>query len=195
MFNQRQQALITAAAVAAIVFMFCLAGGMAFGAAIVWGLLLGGIILQVRRQNIVVAEGHDILSGAVSRAIGSVQSGTARLGAAAVAEGSSETPVSETPVSETPAGSPPQAAPDTASAPPRLDNPREGQPDDLTRIDGIGPSLASTLHGMGYFHIDQIAGWSDREVAWMDANLGTIKGRVSRDEWVVQARRIIEGNQ
>lgn len=189
MFNQRQQVLITAAAVAAIVFMFCLAGGMAFGAAIVWGLLLGGIILQVRRQNIVVAEGHDILSGAVSQAIESVQSGTTQLSGAATGA------VPGTGPSEAPAEFPPQAAPDTTSAPPRLDNPREGQPDDLTRIDGIGPSLASTLHGMGYYHIDQIAAWSDQEIAWMDANLGTFKGRVTRDGWVVQARRILAGNQ
>ncbi len=71
-----------------------------------------------------------------------------------------------------------------------LSAPREGGADDLTRIKGIGPKLAVMLNEMGYYHFDQIANWSDEEVAWVDGNLQGFRGRVSRDEWVRQAREL-----
>lgn len=73
MFNQKQQALIIAAAAAAIVFMIGLIGGMTVGAAIVWGLLIGGVLLQLRRQDVFVAEGRDILGGLVAGALDDVR--------------------------------------------------------------------------------------------------------------------------
>lgn len=68
-----------------------------------------------------------------------------------------------------------------------LSEPREGGGDDLKRISGIGPKLESLLHGIGIFHLDQIAGWSDQQVTWVDERLEGFKGRVRRDEWVRQA--------
>ncbi len=67
---------------------------------------------------------------------------------------------------------------------------RGGVPDDLTRIVGIGPKLASMLNGMGIYHFDQIANWTDSNLAWVDANLSAFKGRAIRDKWVEQARNI-----
>ncbi|MGR3570944.1 hypothetical protein [Brevirhabdus sp.] len=78
----------------------------------------------------------------------------------------------------------------TGTAPERLDAPRDGQGDDLTRIKGIGPKLAQQCNDMGIYHFDQIAGWSEQEVAWMDDNLKGFRGRVTRDEWVPQARAL-----
>ena len=46
---------------------------------------------------------------------------------------------------------------------------------------------------MGYYHYDQIAGWSPEEAAWVDANLDGFKGRVTRDDWVAQARALSAG--
>jgi NADH-quinone oxidoreductase subunit E len=46
---------------------------------------------------------------------------------------------------------------------------------------------------MGVYHFDQIAGWSDAEVAWVDDNLEGFKGRVTRDNWVEQARLLASG--
>lgn len=69
-----------------------------------------------------------------------------------------------------------------------LDAPREGGPDDLTRIRGVGPALESMLHEMGVYHFEQIASWGPAEVAWVDENLHDFKGRVSRDDWVGQAK-------
>lgn len=72
--------------------------------------------------------------------------------------------------------------------PATLSAPRDGAPDDLKRIKGIGPKLEALCNRLGFWHYDQIAGWSDAEIAWVDANLETFKGRVTRDDWVAQAK-------
>ncbi len=69
---------------------------------------------------------------------------------------------------------------------------RNGTPDTLQVIEGIGPKLEALCHELGFFHFDQIASWGPAEIAWMDANLKGFKGRVTRDKWVAQARIIIE---
>lgn len=67
---------------------------------------------------------------------------------------------------------------------------RGGRPDDLKRIKGVGPKLEALLHSLGVYHFDQIAAWGGAEVAWMDEHLEGFRGRVSRDEWVAQARAL-----
>ncbi len=74
-----------------------------------------------------------------------------------------------------------------------LSAPREGKPDDLKMIKGIGPKLEKVLNKMGVYHFDQIASWRAREVKWVDENLEGFKGRVSRDEWVKQAKVLAKG--
>lgn len=67
---------------------------------------------------------------------------------------------------------------------------RDGAPDDLKKIKGVGPKLEGLLNRLGYFHFDQIAVWTADEVAWVDDNLEAFKGRVSRDNWVSQAKEL-----
>jgi NADH-quinone oxidoreductase subunit E len=43
---------------------------------------------------------------------------------------------------------------------------------------------------MGFYHFDQVAAWTADEVAWVDENLTGFKGRVSRDDWVSQAKSL-----
>ena len=76
-----------------------------------------------------------------------------------------------------------------------LSEARDGGPDDLKRIRGVGPKLEAMLHDMGVFHFDQVASWGPGEVAWVDENLEGFKGRVSRDEWVDQARHLASGGE
>lgn len=71
---------------------------------------------------------------------------------------------------------------------------RGGSADDLKRIKGVGPKLEKLLHSLGFFHFDQVAAWSKKEVAWVDENLVGFKGRVSRDEWVKQAKKFAAEN-
>ncbi len=95
-----------------------------------------------------------------------------------------------------PADPPPPAAPpedpDTGEGkrPEGLAAPRDGQADDLKRIKGIGPKLEQLCHHLGYFHFDQIAAWTPAEIAWVDQNLDGFRGRVTRDDWVAQARAL-----
>lgn len=77
--------------------------------------------------------------------------------------------------------------------PTMLDGPRDGGADNLKEIKGIGPKLEVLCHSLGVYHFDQIAQWSADEVAWMDANLEGFRGRVSRDDWVAQAKVLSEG--
>ncbi|RVT84574.1 endonuclease [Rhodobacteraceae bacterium CCMM004] len=79
--------------------------------------------------------------------------------------------------------------------PATLDAPRDGEADDLKKIKGVGPKLEEMLNGMGFYHFDQIAGWTADEVAWVDQNLEGFKGRVSRDDWVAQARTLSAGDE
>jgi NADH-quinone oxidoreductase subunit E len=79
-----------------------------------------------------------------------------------------------------------------AHRPQGLEAPREGRPDDLKLIKGVGPALEELLHRLGYYHFDQIADWAPQEVAWVDENLEGLHGRVTRDGWVEQARQLAE---
>ncbi len=67
----------------------------------------------------------------------------------------------------------------------------DGAPDDLTVIRGIGPRLATLLNDIGIFHIRQIAAWSTDDMAQVDARLGAFKGRIARDNWILQASALV----
>jgi predicted flap endonuclease-1-like 5' DNA nuclease len=67
---------------------------------------------------------------------------------------------------------------------------REGAPDDLTKIRGIGQKLEATLNGLGIYYYRQIADWSDGDVEAMNAKL-KFPGRIQRDDWCGQARRLL----
>jgi len=80
----------------------------------------------------------------------------------------------------------------TTEKPATLTGPRDGKADNLQIIEGIGPKMEALCHSLGFYHIDQIAGWTPAEVAWVDANLPGFRGRVTRDRWVEQAKLIGE---
>jgi predicted flap endonuclease-1-like 5' DNA nuclease len=95
-----------------------------------------------------------------------------------------------------PAADPVAEEPEEETAKPTLlKAPLEGGANDLKQIKGVGPKLEVLLHSMGVYHFGQIAGWSAAEVAWMDENLQGFKGRVTRDDWVGQAKALSEGEE
>jgi len=91
----------------------------------------------------------------------------------------------------TPAATPEAKAP-AGIRPEGLKAAREGKPDDLKIIKGIGPKLEALCHRQGHYHFDQIAAWTVAEVAWVDDNLEGFKGRVTRDDWVAQAKLLAD---
>ena len=94
-----------------------------------------------------------------------------------------------------PAPEPAPASEGQGVKPATLTAARDGSPDDLKQIKGIGPKLETMLHGMGFFHFDQLSAWSATELAWVDSNLTGFKGRASRDNWVDQARVLASGGE
>ncbi|RUM21250.1 5' DNA nuclease [Rhizobium vallis] len=64
---------------------------------------------------------------------------------------------------------------------------RPGKADDLKLIAGIGPKLEQVLNAKGIRSFAEIAGWSDEEIARLDAELG-FNGRIGRDDWPGQAK-------
>ena len=64
--------------------------------------------------------------------------------------------------------------------------------DDLKRISGLGPKIETKLNGLGNTTLSAIAGWSADEAARVDVELG-LDGRVTRDDWVAQAKALTTG--
>ncbi len=83
----------------------------------------------------------------------------------------------------------------SATAPLLLAQPRDGKGDDLKAIRGIGPALESLLHDIGVWHFDQIAAWKARDIAFVDSKMEGFKGRITRDEWVKQARALAQARK
>jgi NADH-quinone oxidoreductase subunit E len=84
-----------------------------------------------------------------------------------------------------------QAGDATQNGPLRLSTARGNQPDDLTKIKGIGPKLANVCNDLGFFHFDQIANWTAEDIKWVDQNLKGFQGRATRDNWIVQAQGLV----
>ncbi|MEL6573533.1 MAG: hypothetical protein AAFQ64_17895 [Pseudomonadota bacterium] len=97
---------------------------------------------------------------------------------------------------EAPAVETASAAPTmTGTVPEQLDAPRDGKADDLKRISGVGPRMEQMCNMLGFWHYDQIANWTESEIAWVDENLQGFKGRLTRDDWVSQAKILAEGGE
>lgn len=75
-----------------------------------------------------------------------------------------------------------------------LDAPRGGQADNLRQIGGVGPKIERVLNDLGIFHFDQIAEWSEKEIAWVNSEI-SFKGRIERENWVGQAAALAKGLQ
>ena len=75
-----------------------------------------------------------------------------------------------------------------------LSAPRGDGADDLKLIGGVGPKLEGVLNELGFWHFDQIAKWTEAEVAWVDSRL-KFKGRIERDDWVKQAKALAKGGE
>jgi ATP-binding cassette subfamily F protein 3 len=53
---------------------------------------------------------------------------------------------------------------------------------------------AALLTELGVTRYAQIAGWSDSDIAAIDAKLGNFKGRPVRDQWIDQAKYLAAGD-
>ncbi|MBN9081878.1 MAG: 30S ribosomal protein S2 [Rhizobiales bacterium 62-17] len=67
-----------------------------------------------------------------------------------------------------------------------------GAPDDLAKLQGVGPQMVKKLNDGGIFHYWQIGAMTDADVTKVDADL-KLNGRITRDKWVEQARTLAAG--
>jgi predicted flap endonuclease-1-like 5' DNA nuclease len=81
-----------------------------------------------------------------------------------------------------------------AKRPSALAAPRNGVPDDLQRIAGIGERNERRLNELGIFHFGQIAAWTPAEMLWVAQQLA-FPERIERDDWVGQATILASGGE
>lgn len=85
----------------------------------------------------------------------------------------------------------PEAAPVVAT--PSATTASDGQ-DNLLRMKGVGPKLNQLLIELGVTRYEQIANWTEADLASIDTKLGNFKGRPVRDQWVDQAKYLAAGD-
>ena len=66
----------------------------------------------------------------------------------------------------------------------------KGEPDDLTRIKGLSAELAAQLNGLGVIKFEQIANFSDDDIANVDETLA-LGGRIENEDWVRHAQAYV----
>ncbi len=91
------------------------------------------------------------------------------------------------PAAVAPAAAPVETAPVLHAAP------KDGKADELELIWGVGPKLRELLNKMGVWHFDQVASWTEKEVRWVDARLEDFRGRIERDDWIEQSKKLASG--
>lgn len=65
----------------------------------------------------------------------------------------------------------------------------KGEPEDLTQIKGINADLGGRLKQLNVYKIEQIANFSDDDIANVDEAL-KLDGRIEKQDWVGQAQRL-----
>ncbi len=62
----------------------------------------------------------------------------------------------------------------------------------LSLISGVGPTIEKKLRAAGITSWNDIAAWTEADVAKWDEEL-KLRGRATREEWVVQAKELLAG--
>jgi len=75
---------------------------------------------------------------------------------------------------------------------PKAAAPAESKADDVSLIDGVGPTYAKKLNGGGYSTFASIAALSDEEATKIDEELG-LGGKLSGGDWREQAKDLAAG--
>jgi len=64
--------------------------------------------------------------------------------------------------------------------------------DDLKMISGIGPFIEERLHALDIFTFEQISKFTPNDIETINDALEYFSGRIERDEWVIQAKEIVQ---
>lgn len=66
--------------------------------------------------------------------------------------------------------------------------------DDLTLIKGVGPKMSKALINSGVTSFAQIAEWTSKDISAVENTLAS-KGRVAREKWVSQAKKLAKAKR
>lgn len=101
-------------------------------------------------------------------------------------------PVAAEPIAPVAAAEP---APEPQPAPTPTPEVTELKADNLQLLKGVGPKMVALLGGLGVSSFQQIANWTDADVAAIDPQLGAFQGRIARDNIVDQAGYLARGDK
>ncbi len=88
------------------------------------------------------------------------------------------------------------ASPEPAPPPPAEPAPPPvAKIDNLQLIKGVGPKMMALLNGLGVTSFQQIADWTEADIAAIDPQLGAFQGRITRDNIVDQAGYLARGDK
>jgi large subunit ribosomal protein L21 len=155
------------------------------------------IMKKVQRSTYRRKKGHRQLESVVT--ITSILTDGKKAPAKKAAAKKDDAPKEEAPKAETkaaPAKEAPaekQVAPKAEAKPEtdargRLKEPA-GKKDDLKKISGVGPVLEKKLNEAGIFHFWQVAQLKKAQIEELEEDM-SFPGRVTRDEWVKQAKEL-----
>ena len=71
---------------------------------------------------------------------------------------------------------------------------KPSEPDNLTRIWGVGSVNQELLNENGIFFFDQVADWTGEQINKFNDIL-CFRGRIEREDWVGQAKRLVQMKQ
>jgi large subunit ribosomal protein L21 len=66
--------------------------------------------------------------------------------------------------------------------------------DDLKKLSGVGAVIEKKLNGLGITTFAEIAAWTAADIARIDESLN-FRGRIERDDWVGQAKKLAAGGK
>ncbi len=141
------------------------------------------------RQQLTVVRVTEILAS------GAAKSGVAAaIGAGSVPKTAEAAPEKAEPAKQKAAKAPAKKAEkaDAKKAPAQKPAAKAAGGDDLKKLSGVGPAIEKKLHEAGITTFAQIAAWTDEDIAAMDEKL-SFKGRIQREGWVEQAKKLAEG--
>ena len=70
-------------------------------------------------------------------------------------------------------------------------DPETQTPDDLKRINGIGPKMEEVLNSIGIYSFLQVSKMTKKEYDLLDSITGSFPGRAERDDWSGQAKNLL----
>ncbi len=159
------------------------------GLGVILVMLVIWLLMRANRKTTIVGDdthGKDVLDEGAAPA--------ARNQALIDAPSEAKTPPPAVPAPEPIATPAPAPAPAPVPAPAAKQTPApSAAADDLRKIKGVGPKLVAILAEQGITSFAQIAAWNDADVERIDAGLGRFAGRITRDQWVEQAKLLSSG--